>query len=388
MTISSLRRKKERYVIGLTSDAACLGVHMALTRIKGSGADLHLKLIAHDFLPYEPGLYTRLTGVRMDARELAVLDFDMAEVFAKAAHRMIRQAEEEKVEPDFIGSMGHTAAHAPIRRDSSNPGELTLGESTLLARRTGLPVVSDFPPRDMAVGGQGAPLEGYADWVLFRRVDRSVLNLHIGGLSRMTVVTPSMDNVMAFHVGPGVAAMDGAVQLLAAGGHQGDPEGAMASRGVVIDEFLDLLLEHPFLSRVPPKSTSREEFGPDAYLREAISARKGMNHHMDDFSTTVTTAVAFSIIRAYTRFVKPHHTIARLILSGPGITNEPLVAHLRKGLGELVFRTSDDYGLPGTSLAPVAPAILANEYICGVPANIPHATGARQAVRLGKFTRP
>lgn len=387
MNTSALRGKKERYVIGLTSDAACQGVDMALTRIKGSGADLHLKLIAHDFLSYEPGIRTRLTGVRTDARDLAILDFDLGEVFATAARRMMRQADEEKVEPDFIGSMGHTAAHAPIRGDS-RPGELTLGESAVIARRTGLPVVSDFPPHDMAMGGQGAPLEAYADWVLFRRIDRSVLSLHIGGLSRMTVVTPSMDNVMAFHVGPGVAAMDGAVQLLTGGGHQGDPEGAMAARGVVIDEFLDLLLEHPFLNRVPPKSTSREEFGPENYLREAISTRKGLNHHMDDFSATATTAVAFSIIRAYTRFVKPHHTIARVIVSGPGAANEPLMAHIRKGLGELVFRKSDDYGLPGKSLTSVAAAILANEYICGVPANIPHATGARHSVRLGTLTRP
>ena len=387
MNTGALRGKRVRYVIGLASSSACQGVDMVLTRIKGCGADLHLKLIAHDFLPYEPGIRTRLTGVRKDAKDFAILHFDVAEVFAKAARRMMRQAEEEKVEPDFIGSMGHTAAHAPIRGDS-HPGELTLGESAVIARRTGLPVVSDFPPRDMAVGGQGAPLEGYADWVLFRRLDRSVLSLHIGGLTRMTVVTPSKDNVMAFHVGPGAAAMDGAVQLLTGGGHQGDPEGAMASRGVVIDEFLDLLLEHPFLNRVPPKSTSREEFGPENYLRDAISTRKGLNHHMDDFSATVTTAVAFSIIRAYTRFVKPYHTIARVIVSGPGAANEPLMAHLRKGLAELVFRRSDDYGLPGKPLAAAAAAILANEYICGVPANIPHATGARHSVRLGALTKP
>ena len=137
----------------------------------------------------------------------------------------------------------------------------------------------------------------------------------------------------------------------------------------------------PFFNRVPPKSTSRDEFGPEVYLRDALSGRK--DRSLEDLLATVTAAVAFSIIRAYTRFVKPHFEIMRLILTGGGAQNLTLVEHLKHGIPDVVLRRSDEYGLPCTAVDPVRVAVLGNETLCGTPNNIPNATGAKSAVLLG-----
>ncbi len=385
MNIDALRRKETRFVIGLVSDPACEGVDAALVRLKGSGPSLQVKFIAHELRPYSPGLRTRLSGTRLGLRELALTHFDLGDAFAAAAQMMMKHADDEGVKPDIVGSLGHNSAHVPPRGEGE-PGELNLAESAVIAEQTGLPVVDQFSARDMAAGGQGAPMQAYAEWALFHRTERTSLILHLGGLAHMTVVEPALDNVISFHTGPGMAAIDGVVQLMTGGTHSGDPSGKLASRGVVIDELLDLLLESPFLSRVPPKSTGRNEFGPEAYLRDAIMERKDRMHSMEDFCATVSTAVAFSIIRAYARFVKPRHSIDRVIFSGAGVKHTPLVESIKKGLPGMVFRTSLDYGLPTGAIAAVSAAILANEFVCGTPANAPSATYARHPVILGKLT--
>ncbi|NLX96932.1 MAG: anhydro-N-acetylmuramic acid kinase, partial [Rhodopirellula sp.] len=132
------------------------------------------------------------------------------------------------------------------------------------------------------------------------------------------------------------------------------------------------------------KSTSRDEFGVDAYLRDALMARR--NNSIEDLTATVTAAVAYSVIRAYNRFVKPQFKVARVIVSGGGAANKALMKHLKKGLNETVIRTADHYGLPYASLDAIAYAVLANETLCGLAANVPQATGARHPVLLGKIT--
>ncbi len=385
MNLEDLRQKETRFVIGLVSDAACEGVDAALVRVKGSGESLQVKFLAHELKRYSPGLRTRLSGARLGLRELALTHFDLGEALAGAAQAMLKEAERHGVTPEIVGSLGHTAVHLP-RRGEDEPGHLDLGESAIIAERTGLPVVDQFSTRDMAAGGQGAPIQAYAEWSLFRRTGRTSLMIHLGGLTHMTVVTPALDQVLSFHTGPGMAAIDGVVQLMTGGTHSGDPGGKLASKGVVIDELLDLLLAHPFINRVPPKSSGRNEFGPEAYLQTPIMERKDRMHSMEDFSATVSTAAAFSIMRAYTRFIKPRYAIDRVIFSGAGVAHAPLVESIKKGMPEMVFRTSQDYGLPAGAIGAVSAAILANEFVCGTPANAPSVTAARRPVILGKLT--
>jgi anhydro-N-acetylmuramic acid kinase len=345
---------------------------------------MRVKVMRSKSFPYSPGLRTRLTAVRLDARDICLLNFELGEQFAEAAADMLKAAVEEGCEVDFVASAGHRAAHYPPRGPGESVGTLEIGEPAVIAERTGLPVVSDFRPRDMAAGGQGAPLRAYALWLLFRREDRTVVCLNLGGIAAFTVVTPQLEEVLAFDVGPGTIAIDGVARLLTVGTHETDPDGSAAAKGVVIDEFLDYLLSHPFFGRVPPKSTSRGEFAPEVYLRDAFLTRR--DHPYEDLVATVTAALAYSIIRAYSRFIKPQYQAARLIASGCGVLNKTLTAHIRKGMPEIPFRTSDDYGLAHDACDAVAYAVLGNETLSGVPANIPYATGARHPVILGKLT--
>lgn len=383
MDLTAIRQKDKRFIIGLMSSTSCEGVNAVLLRVKGLGPGLAIKLIRHAAFPYPAGLRARLMAPRLDDQEICLLNFELGERLAEAAIEMRHMAEEELHEVDFVASHGHTVAHIPPREGRPH-GTLQIGESAVIAERTGLPVVSDFRQRDMAAGGQGAPLLAYTDWLLFGRQDRTVACLHLGGIVTLTVVPPNLDNVLAFDVGPGTMALNGAVQLLSWGAREDDRDGALAGRGVVVDEFLDYLLEHPYFSLAPPKSTGKEEFGPEVYLRDALAGRK--EHSVEDLVATVTTAVGFSIVRAFHRFVKPQYDIARVIISGSGSHNKTLMNRLAKGFEDTIVRTSDQYGIPNDAREAIAFAILGNETICGIPSNMPQATGAAHPVILGKIT--
>lgn len=384
MNIHALRHKEKRFVVGLMSGTSCDGIDAALVRIKGSGVDIHVKLLEFITLPYTPGLRTRLLAPKIDVHEICLLNFELGERMAEAVLDMQKVAEEKEYNLDFVASHGHTVAHHPPNRFNSSIGTLQIGESAVIAERTGLPVISDFRPRDMAAGGQGAPLVPYADWLMFRRPDRTVACLNIGGIANVTVVPPEFESIMAFDTGPGNMIIDGTISLLTRGSQQIDNKGKNAAKGIVIDEFLDYLLDHQFFGIVPPKSAGREQFGPEVYLRDALAARSG--YSLEDIMATVTSAVAYSIVRAYNRFIKPHHDIDRLILSGGGTHNHTLIKKIKQGLPDVVIRKSEDYGIPDDAREAIAFAVLGNETICGTPANVIKATGARHPVVLGKIT--
>lgn len=383
MDLNAIRDRPVRFAIGMMSGTSCDGADAALVRIKGTGAHLFLKFIRFSTFPYNRALRRRLQNSHLTAQELCKLNFELGERFAEAAVEMLDIAREEGVEVDFIASHGHTVAHFPPR-SGSHIGTLQIGEPAVIAERTGVPVISDFRTRDIAAGGQGAPLVPYADWVLFSRQDRTIACLNIGGIANFTVVPPDYESVFAFDTGPGNMAIDGVMSLLTRGAQQMDEDGAVAAKGEVIDEFLEYLLAHPYFDRVPPKSTGREEFGPELYLRDALANRK--DHAHEDLVATVTAAVAQSIVGAFARFIEPYHDIARIVVSGGGAYNETLLGMIEQGLPNIAIRTSSQYGIPSDAKEAVAFAILGNETICGTPANVPQATGARHPVILGKIT--
>lgn len=385
MNLNSMRELPARFVIGLMSGTSCDGIDAVLVRLKGTGEKLAMKLIAHQNFPYTPGFRTRLLDEHMDAKEVCLLNFDLGERLAKAATALIDQAKSDSTSVHFIASHGHTAAHYPPPANE-RIGTLQIGEPAIIAERTGLPVVSNFRTRDMAAGGQGAPLVPYADWILFRRMNRTMICLNIGGIANITVVTPDFESVIAFDTGPGNMAIDGAVRLLTRGLKDMDQDGKAAAKGIIIDEFLDYLLSPKFFSKVPPKSTGREEFGVETYLRDALASRRDYSY--EDLIATITAAVAKSITEAYHRFVKPYHDVEHFVVAGGGAKNKTLLKMIRAGLEGLPVFTSDQYGIPLEAREAISFAILGNETICGVPANVPRATGARRQVLLGNITLP
>ena len=367
------------------SGTSCDGVDAALIRIKGTGPEMAIKPMAFQSLPYDKEIRTRLLAPRMDARELCALNFEIGQHMADAAQEMLKVAQEEPCKVDFIATSGHTIAHLPPR-NSEKIGTLQIGEPAVIAERCNIPVVSDFRQRDMAAGGQGAPLIPYADWVMFHRKDRTAVFLNIGGIANVTVVPPKAQDLIAFDTGPGNMAIDGAMRLLTSGEKHMDADGKTAAKGVVIDEFLDYLLGHPYFNEMPPKSTGREDFGPEVYLRDALASRRDHSHQ--DLIATVTTAVAYSVVRAYNRFIKPNYEVSRFVISGGGAHNKTLIKRIKSGLPGLTVRLSDYYGIPVDTREAIAFAILGNETICGTPANFPQATGASHRAVLGKITPP
>ncbi len=384
MLFEGIKKKPTRYAIGLTCGNSCRGVDAALVRIKGTGNDLAIKLIRFKHFPYVQGLRTRLIVARKDAREICLLNFELGEFLAEATVDMQRIAHTEMCEVDFVASTGFTITHNPPRGYDQSVGTLQVGEPAVIAERTNLPVVSDFRARDMAAGGQGGPISAYADWAVFKREDRTVARVHLGGITTISVLTPKLDDIVAFDAGPGTVAIDGAVRLLSGGTSEIDEKGAAASKGVVIDEFLDYLLDHPYFAKVPPKCTSREEFGPEVYLRDALAGRK--DHSYEDLLATVTSAVSYCIVRAFNRFVKPQHNVSRVILSGGGVVNQALMTRIKNGLADTTVRMSEEYGLPHDAVDAIGATILGNETFCGTPCNVPHATGAKSAIVLGRIT--
>lgn len=383
MKLDDFHNKEIHVVIGLMSGSSCDGIDAALVRIKGSGLKQKVQLGKFETFPYPSSLRTRLLTPHLNQQEICMLNFELGGRLADAAETMIEEARNTGSEVDLIASHGHTVAHVPPRQDRTG-STLQIGEPAVIAERSGIWVVSDFRARDVAAGGHGAPLVPYADWLLFARESRTVVCLNIGGIANFTVVTPQLDDVSAFDSGPGNMIIDGAMRYLSRGAKEMDENGATAAKGKPIDEFLEYLLDHPFFQKAPPKSTGREEFGVEVYLRDALNSRK--DHSQEDLMATVTAAAAESIVQAFNRFIKPHHTAERIIVSGGGVANRALMARLRKGLHGHHLRTTDQYGIPADAKEAIAFAILGNETIAGKPANVCRATGAAHPAILGKIT--
>lgn len=381
--LGAFKNKPVRYGIGLMSGTSCDGVDAALVRLKGTGEHLAIKLLIHKEFPYEAPFRSRLLDEHLNAKAVCELNFEVGRKLGEAAAEMLAAAKEERVEVDFVASHGHTICHFPPKTNVQ-PSTLQIGEAAVIAEMTNLPVVSDFRPRDIAAGGQGAPLVPYADWVLFHKPERVVACLNLGGIANFTVVTPEFDKVLAFDTGPANMAIDGAIRMLTHGAASLDKDGRVAASGTVVPEFLDYLLSHKFFSKEPPKSTGREEFGVDVYLRDALANRSA--YKLEDCMATITEAVGRSITDAYNRFIRPDYPVRHLIVSGGGSKNKKLMSIIRHRLPDVTVFASDEYGIPGKAREAIAFAILGNETLCGVPANVPSATGARNAVLLGKIT--
>ncbi|OJT20492.1 anhydro-N-acetylmuramic acid kinase [Archangium sp. Cb G35] len=370
-----------RLCVGLLSGTSVDAVEAVLCRVEGTGPEVRISLVAHVSRPFTPE-FTRRVLAANDARSLCELNFALGEHFAQAALEVIARAGLRPGDVDVIGSHGQTVAHLPASL-SETPSTLQLGEPAVIAERTGLPVVSDFRTRDVAAGGQGAPLVPYLDWALFRKpgVARALQN--IGGIGNVSVVSDRIEDTIAFDTGPGNMVMDGLARRISGGQLQCDLDGSLSRQGRVIPELLEELLAHPFLTLPPPRSAGREGFG-DA-LVERLWERHGASRPHD----LMATAVAFTVeatARAYERWLLPRFALEAVYVSGGGTRNPVLMERLTERLAPLPVRPLDVLGLPEGAKEAVCFALLANEHLSGTPANVPSATGAKRRVVLGKLT--
>ena len=392
-SLISLREKESRNVIGLMSGTSCDGIDACLVKITGNGLSTKVDIIGFETYPYENEIRELIfeasckeTGT---VDKICQLDFTLGKLFADAAGQIAAKMSIPLSEIDIVGSHGQTIYHVSSLKESNDKvvrSTLQIGEPSVIAQETGVTTVADFRTRDIAAGGEGAPLTPYADLVLFGKdgVGRAMQN--IGGISNVTFLPAdgNIKEIIAFDNGPGNMIIDRFAEIITDGKLKYDKNGEFASRGRLNQDLLERLCTHPYLSKPPPKSTGREDFGIQ-FSDNLYKELRQDNIDVYDAIATITAFTAKSISDSYKRFIQPCYKIDEVIISGGGVSNSVLCQFLEDYLVDISVSAVDDFGIPSDAKEALAFAILANETVSGNPCNVPSATGAKESVVLGKI---
>ncbi len=395
-------RPESDVMVGLMSGTSLDGISAAVVRFHEDAMGvISQNLLAFVQHSYTPAFRARLAAAMTGASpaEYARLDFEMGAHLADAAVAVIAEAGIARADIAAVASHGHTVWHDPPN------ATWQFGQSAVIAERVGLPVISDFRVRDVATGGQGAPLVPIADALLFAAPDywRALQNL--GGIGNISIVPPSgvasgvasggaqLGAVRAFDTGPGVCVIDGVTRILRPDLPY-DRDGILGRSGDPVVDVVDALLTDPFFTAEPPKSTGRELFTPayiESFIAKCRAARKGCSDA--DVVASAVLLTARSIALAFRRFV--NEPVADLLLSGGGARNPALFNAIERevgavkpaaGFARIGIRRFDDICFDGDAKEAVAFALLGWLHLKGRAGNVRSATGARGARVLGNYT--
>lgn len=384
-----------RLVIGLMSGTSLDGVDAVLAELSGTGPDMTMEVTASHSHAYPDDL-RRLILANSAPDTSSVLD--LSQLNARIAHEyvvavttLLDGAGVDASDVDVIGSHGQTVHHVPRAAECAGMpiiSTLQIGDPATLAVLTDIPVVGDFRVADMALGGQGAPLVPYFDLVAFsdRTESRGLLNL--GGIANITALPASCaaDDVIAFDTGPANMIIDGLCQRFF--GESFDADGRRAASGRIDDDVLVWLLTNdPYLDLPPPKSTGREHYD-EAFLDELIRRGRSADLSDTDILTTATAFTAASVYQAYARYLRTDHPIDVLIVAGGGRRNRFLMQKLADSFSPIRVVAIDEFGIESEVKEALCFAVLAHEFLNGVPTGMPSVTGARRPAMLGKLSLP
>jgi anhydro-N-acetylmuramic acid kinase len=395
-------------------------------------ANPRLELLGHAQFPYPGDVRRRIlismNSPRVSVADLARLNFLLGELYAEA---VLAAQKKLRIKAELIGCHGQTLYHQGIAGPFLGRKLAVTwqtGDGSIIAARTGIPVIADFRPADMAFGGKGAPLVPYLDYLLYREPDQGRIALNLGGIANLTAIPAdaSLDQVIAFDTGPGNMVIDALAEQLF--GQACDRDGEIAASGRVLKDVVARFVGESFFKQKPPRSAGREEFGRE-FAREFLHAcRAGTNvapvapdapstspgqalarggrRRMSaatqpltneravvekrDVIATATALTVESIRGAVHRYVLPKGSFSEMIASGGGTKNPTLMAWLANALRDsgLRLRSSDEFGVPSEAKEAVAFAVLAFETWNRRPSNVPSATGAKRAAVLGKICYP
>lgn len=360
-------------IIGLMSGTSYDAVDAAAADLELVGDSVVLKPLGLVGTPYDDGLRAALAAAlppgTTSMAEVCRLDTLIGRAFAAAAVRADRELCDGKGE--LVASHGQTVFH--WADGGRVHGTLQLGQPAWIAEATGLPVVADFRPRDIAAGGQGAPLVGVVDRMWLRGRPGTPVALNIGGIANLTAPDGT-----AFDTGPGCALIDAAAHGFSGGRLAYDVDGALAARGEVHQALLDRLSAEPYYALPAPKTTGKELFHL-GYLQEALAGLGRLS--AEDVIATLTVLTARTVADAV-RAVGATEVIA----SGGGTRNPVLMRALAALLPGVELRPSDALGLPSAAKEAYAFAVLGFLTVHGLPATDPAGTGARHPSVLGSLT--
>lgn len=389
---------KSMIIAGVMSGTSADGVDVALCRIVPvPGGTPRVKLLGHAGFGYPKAVRAAVLAA-MDAKaisvaELSRLNWRLGDLYADAVTKTEAQF---GVKAALVGCHGQTLYHqstaakylgAPVRCTWQT------GEASVIAERLRVPVVSDFRPADLAAGGQGAPLVPMLDYVMFRSAKVSRVLQNLGGIGNLTAIPAGVgvSDLLAFDTGPANMVIDACMSRLF--GRPFDRGGLVARRGRVISSVVERILRERYFSAPPPKSCGREEFGA-AFVTRFIARCRKVNATDVDIVATATALTTESVIDAYRRFVQTHLTNhapaakVEFVVAGGGAKNALLMEMLGQGLKPLGVRVRlmEELGVSAQAKESVAFALLAWLTWCGLPGNVPAATGAPHGVVLGKVT--
>lgn len=375
--------------VGLMSGTSLDGVDVVLCNIVGKDEDTQVKQL--NFKTYEIPEYLRDKIRKCCSRELVPvelicsLNFELGQLFAEAVKKLCKESSVNLEDIAFIASHGQTIFHIPKAFSDYIPSTLQIGEAAIIANECRSTVISNFRVMDMAVGGEGAPLVPYSEYVLYADENQAVALQNIGGIGNVTFLPKKGDftKVIAFDTGPGNMMIDAAVQRLY--GKKFDKNGEYASKGKLILQLAEELKKHPYFALDIPKTTGREMFG-EHYTYALLE--KYQDYSKNDIIFTLTWFTAYSIAYHYKKYFIHHHNLDKCIIAGGGAYNECLINLIKRELPEIEILIQEDLGYSSEAKEAIAFVILGNQTYHMRPSNVPSATGARKSVILGQITYP
>lgn len=366
--------KKSRRIIGLMSGMSMDGVDLACADISGEFPDLKVELVGTFYRPYSKEFKKiLLEGIDSTVSEISRLNFLVAQEFAQCAESFLVTTGIARSTVDVIGSHGQTLFH-----DSRST--LQIGSPSIIAELTGLMTIGNFRVRDICAGGKGAPLVSIADYILYKEKEPIALN-NLGSISNVTVVTPKLEDMLAFDTGPANMPIDYFAKMIEGNIVGIDKNGEFSANGVVIQELLEEFCRINFFNQKPPKAAGYGEFGPKALAKIMIPFK---NQKPEDLLRTAVDFSALTLANAYRSFVLPRYPeLKKAIFSGGGTYNKTLMERIKLLLPEIQVETlKDDLSDAKEALAF---AILANETLSGRPGSVPSITGVSRPTILGEL---
>ncbi|MBV9081114.1 MAG: anhydro-N-acetylmuramic acid kinase [Acidobacteriaceae bacterium] len=376
-------------IAGIMSGTSLDGIDVAIVDITGAGFRAKINVLTSHSVPYPKKVREALLAVSNTSAftgDISRLNFVLGELYAEALEETAERADIPLDSIKLIGCHGQTIFHegqgAPYL-GKKVASTLQIGESSVISERTGIDVISNFRERDMAVGGCGAPLVPYLDYMLMRHRGRGRAAVNIGGIANLTAIpaNTNSERVIAFDTGPGNMVIDQLMTRITSGAMNYDRDGVMAAAGEVDAKLLAKLLRDKYFRAKPPKTAGREQYG-----NEFVSKLLDTELSSEDLVATATALTAESIAAALRNFVLPEMRVDEVFVSGGGTHNPTLMRMLRKALDTIPVKESTEVGLDVDAKEAIAFAVMAYETAHLRPANVPMATGARKAVVLGKVT--
>ncbi len=389
--LSKLQKKKKKLVIGLMSGTSMDGIDAVLLEITGNGLKTKFKELYFNTYPYPKGLKNLILKNSMkstsNVEDITRLNFLIGKLFAKAAINLCEEYGIDISKIDLIGSHGQTIHHLPRSKKMFGheiKATLQIGDPSVIAKITNVPVVGDFRVGDMALGGEGAPLVPYFDFITFRsnRINRSLLN--IGGISNITILKKgcSLEDVIAFDTGPGNVLIDLLVKKFYRKSF--DRDGEIAFSGKINNALFQKIVKYDkFIKLKPPKSTGRERYNEE-FISNVLD---GLSHlRKADIIRTFSEYTGYVTFYNYNKFIRKECEISELLVSGGGANNNYIMQSLQRYFGDKIkVKKVEEKIVSSDAKEAVCFALLANETISENPTNIPQVTGSSRKSILGKI---